>query len=613
MRKTITKKNDTATTPTRKVATLFTALLLLGLTAGLQTTQAQDEPARITVEPDDFPLSIGALNLAIEANGGDVIYVLRNGKTYFLDATIRNQEFLQIEAEEYPSDNPPIIRPGTDLLGNSNMLSVYEANVLMRGILFLAIDDMGGLVQSQRTNSESIHMHYQHCYFMGGQNYFFRLEGTNATVRVEDTQFANAGRSTSVYNQRLFAGRRNDQDSIIMINSSVYNINHTILNGSTAIIDYVYFDHNTFVNARQADLGVHGVRELTFTNNLFSNANSGGTWESAELVGDAGPGYDGERYLSRNSAASIRVSSYADLFGEEPEPDAPTDEERTIIIKNNNFGGLPAQEHLDDWEEFNTYDPENKPVLGIGQYPWRTVPEWGWANPDISADDPAWALRDTLLAVRILPAYIDSTLLSWKTQEAAWATIENNIRENVTIADMPSNQADYIYALWYGSELPEHYDYWAEISADPVTRYFHPGPGTPMATTGPTAEWFRNLAYNDDSESYTHAEMGYPVGNLNFFPDLKELWLEGVDLSTVSVEETRLAKNSIKAYPNPAKDVLYLDQEADEIIIYNILGEQMMNAQNVQTINIGELSNGIYILSIVKNNQISSQKIMVNK
>lgn len=610
MKKSITMKNNTTTSLTRKLMTLLTALLFLGLTAGSQTTQAQNEPTRITVEPDDFPLSIGALNIAIEQNGGDVIYVLRNGKTYFLDATIRNQAFLQIEAEEYPSDNPPIIRPGTDLLGSSSLLGVYEANVLMRGIFFLAIDDLGGFQQNQRTNSEGIHMHYQHCYFMAGQNYFWRLEGTNSTVRIEDTQFANAGRNTSWPNQRLIDARGNDQDSIIMINSSVYNINHLILRNRPAFINYIYFDHNTIVNANLAELQLHSAPEVTFTNNLFSNAGLWGTWESAEVVGDAGPGYDGELYLSKGGLLSI--ASYVDIFGDEP--DARNDEERSIIIKNNNFGGLPAQEYLDNWEEFNTYDPANKPILGSGSSPWTTDPEWVAQNPDITPDDPAWALRDTIQMVRIMQAAIDSTLHAWEAQEVAWATIENNIRENVTIADMPTDMADYIRAIWYGGsdDLPEHYDYWEEISTDGFTRYYHPAPGTPTAPTAPTAEWFRNLAYNEDSESYTHAEMGYPAGNLNFFPDLKELWLQGVDLSTVSVEEETI-NTTIMAYPNPVKDALHLNLEADEITIYNLLGKQVLNAHNVQTINVSGLSNGIYILSIVKNNQISSQKIMVNK
>jgi hypothetical protein len=102
------------------------------------------------------------------------------------------------------------------------------------------------------------------------------------------------------------------------------------------------------------------------------------------------------------------------------------------------------------------------------------------------------------------------------------------------------------------------------------------------------------------------------LGDLNFYPELKTLWEEGVDLSTVSVNEAP-ARQAIIAYPNPVKDNLYLNQEADEIMLFNILGKQVLRANNVQSINLSELSNGIYMLSIIKDNHISSQKVMVNR
>jgi len=609
MKKSITMKNNTAISLTRKVMTLFTALLFLGLTTGLQTLQAQDEPTRITVEPDDFPLSIGALNRAIEQNGGDVIYVLKNGATYFLEARLEPDHYLQIEAEEYPSDNPPIIRPATDLLGSAPRISTYKNDILMRGIFFFAMDDMGGKQQSQRTSGEGVHLHYQHCYFMAGTNYFWRLDATGNTVRIEDSQLANAGRHTSVANQRFIDTRGNDTDSIIIINSSIYNLNFHITRSAGALINHYYMDHFTVVNHSLSAFNLGISRDIIIKNSLFYQTALDGIWESAAVVGDAGPGYDGDRYFS--TGGFIEITPYEQHF--EGVEGAPTDADRTIIIKNNNFGGLPPQEYLDLWTEFSTDDPTNNPVAGRGSRPWGTDPAWIWANPDITADDPAWALRDTIALVRIKREPMDSTLRAWAAADVAWATIESNIDENVIIADMPDQKPEYIRAVWYGTDVMPHYDHYDDIVADPFTRYFHPGPGTPMATTGSTASWFRDLAYNNDSESYTAAEMGYPVGNLNFFPDLKEQWLDGVDLSTVSVNDLQTNNRAILAYPNPAKDALYLNQEADEVIIYNILGEQMMKAQNVQSLNVSGFSNGIYILSIIKNNQISSQKIMVNK
>jgi hypothetical protein len=614
MKKSITMRNNRKPSPTtsltRKVLTLLSALLFLGLTAAFQTLQAQDEPTRITVEPDDFPLQIGALNQAIEQNGGDVIYVLKNGKTYFLEAAMEFDHFLHIEAEEYPSDNPPIIRPATNLLGSAPRISTYKNDILMRGIFFFAMDDMGGKQMSQRTSGEGVHLHYQHCYFMAGTNYFWWLGATGNTVRIEDSQIANAGRHTSVANQRFIDTRGNDTDSIIVINSSIYNINFHIVRSGGAMINHFYLDHVTVVNHHLSgfDLGI--TRDIIIKNSLFYQTALDGEWESAAVVGDAGPGYDGDRYYSTGGLIGIRP--YEIHF--EGVENSPTDADRTIIIKNNNFGGLPTQEYLDLWAEFSTDDPVNKPVAGRGSRPWGTDPAWRWANPTVTAEsDPAaWAARDTIALVRIKREPMDSTLRAWAAADLAWATIENNIEENVVIADMPAQTPDFVKAVWYGTAVMPHYDYYDDIVADPITRYFHPGPGTPMATTGATGAWFRNLAYNEDTPSFRHAEKGYPVGSLVFFPELRAKWEAGEDLSTVSVNEAP-ARQHILAYPNPVRDALHLNQEADEVMIYNIVGKLVLNAQNVQSINVSELANGIYILSLVKNNHVSTQKIMVNK
>lgn len=614
MKKTITMKKKKTHNPTasfsRKVMSFVTALLFMVLVMSFQTSMA-DEPQRITVEPDDFPSQIGALNIAIEQNGGDVIYVLKNGKTYFLDRAMEFDHFLQIEAEEYPSDNPPIIRPGADLTGSAPRISTYRNNILMKGIFFYAIDDFGGKQMSQRTSVEGIHLHYQHCYFMGGTNYFWWLGATNNTVRLEDSQLANAGRHTSVANQRFIDTRGNDTDSLIVINSSIYNLNFHLTRTGGAIINYLYWDHVTVMNHSLSTFDLTIIKDLTIKNSLFHHTNLDGAWEAASLVGDAGPGYDGPRY--HTLGGMINISSIDALFEENPAEAPFTDADRSFVIKNNNFGGLPSQEILDLWEEFNVYDRENRPVTGRGSYPWGTDRAWIWANPDVTPDNPAWALRDTIPLVRIQVAPMDSLLTAWAAEEKPWVTVENNIRETITVPDMPQMPVEFIRAVWYGTEVVPHYDFYDEIVADELTRYFHPGPGNPVETTGPTASWFRDLAYNMNSQSYTLADRGYPVGNLNFFPELKELWLQGEDAPVVSVDEIQISNNQILAYPNPVRDALYLSQEVDEIKIYSLLGQQVLSASNVQSVNVSGLPKGVYILSIVNKNQVSSQKIMVTR
>jgi|GEM_PF-1180841 len=553
--------------------------LLFCLSAGFQTIQA--EKPRVIVEPDDFPSKVDALNLAIEENGGDVIYVLRNGATYFMEATMQYEHPLHIEAEEYPSDNPPIIRPATDLTGDSRDVARYRGDLLMRGVFVYGIDDMGGKNANQRTSAAGLHLHYQHCYFMGGINYNWRIESGENTLRVEDSQIANPGRHTSEQNQRIYDARGNDQDSIIFINTSMYNFHFHLIRDGGAVINYIYLDHITAVNQNMTNLGLHLAREVTIKNSLFYNFQLGGVWESAELVGDSWPNYEGERYYS--AGGMIEITEYAEQF--EGVEDAPLDEERSIVIKNNNFGGLPAQEYLDLWEKFSDLDIHNERYDGgRGSRPIGTDPQWRWDNPDITPEDPVWAVRDTIDLVRIKGAPLDSTLRAWAADEVPWVTIENNIEEDVVIEDMPRSMAPFLEAVWYKDvDNPFHADRWEDIIADDMTRYFHPGPGTPVETTGPTASWFRNLAYNEDSQSFTHAENGYPVGNLNFYPELRERW--GLGEVITRAEEPVEHAGSFRLvgnYPNPfnpTTNIVFELGTASEVTmsIYNILGQQVQS------------------------------------
>ncbi|MCC5927349.1 MAG: T9SS type A sorting domain-containing protein [Bacteroidetes bacterium] len=584
------------------------ALLMLCATAGVQSLQAQ-EKTRIIVEPDDFPLEIGALNKAIEDNGGDVIYVLRNGKTYFLENQLGYQHPLHIEAEEFPSDNPPIIRRGTDLLGASGRISFYRDDVDVKGVMFFGLDDFGGKTENQRSAVQDIHMKYQHSYFVGGRGYFWWLGATGNTVRVEDSFFANAGRHTSVPNQRFIDTRGNDTDSLIVINSSIYQINFHLIRSGGAVINHVYMDHVTVVNHSLSSFDLHLAREITIKNSLFHNVALDGDWESAELVGDAGPGYDGPRYFS--TGGFIGINLYADIFEENPDEAPMLDSERTIVIKNNNFGGLPAQQYLDLWTEVSNVTRESHPSLGRGSYPSATDPAWRWANPDIEPDNPIWALRDTIPLVRILRAPMDSVLTAWGENNEPWVTINNNIRENVAINDMPDSMIDVIRQTWFGTGDPfPHYDRWEDLIANPDDRYFFFGDGDPIDPTGPTAGWFRDLGFNSDSQSFQHAENGYPVGNLNYYPELRQKWGDGEVLVSVErAEEVPADFRLVGNFPNPfnpTTNIVFELGTPDNVTmeVFNVVGQRVANmqlgmksaGQHTVTFDAANLSSGVYIV-----------------
>ncbi|MEY2925447.1 MAG: hypothetical protein RLZZ337_1997 [Bacteroidota bacterium] len=103
-------------------------------------------------------------------------------------------------------------------------------------------------------------------------------------------------------------------------------------------------------------------------------------------------------------------------------------------------------------------------------------------------------------------------------------------------------------------------------------------------------------------------------------------WLDetnkcGTDRDSIKVRYkvgvNELAKLGIKVFPNPAKNVLYIQSqngEAATIGIYSILGEKVLEKQmeGVQnTLDISEIAQGTYILRIEQGQNLVSQSILV--
>ncbi|MCF8372458.1 MAG: T9SS type A sorting domain-containing protein [Bacteroidales bacterium] len=78
----------------------------------------------------------------------------------------------------------------------------------------------------------------------------------------------------------------------------------------------------------------------------------------------------------------------------------------------------------------------------------------------------------------------------------------------------------------------------------------------------------------------------------------------------VGIEESSI--DDVKIYPNPAQDLLYIDNTGNSsIYIYNLVGELVKSidkADYFTTINIEGLAAGSYIISVVKNNEVVTKK-----
>jgi hypothetical protein len=88
-----------------------------------------------------------------------------------------------------------------------------------------------------------------------------------------------------------------------------------------------------------------------------------------------------------------------------------------------------------------------------------------------------------------------------------------------------------------------------------------------------------DLSYNTEATSYTAADNGLPLGDLNWFPDKKAEWeLTSIEPEPIvgSPSEFRLSQN----YPNPfnpATNITYnLARKTDvTLLIYNTVGQKI--------------------------------------
>jgi hypothetical protein len=77
--------------------------------------------------------------------------------------------------------------------------------------------------------------------------------------------------------------------------------------------------------------------------------------------------------------------------------------------------------------------------------------------------------------------------------------------------------------------------------------------------------------------------------------------------------------NSFMVYPNPANDILFMEglKDANSVKIYNVIGKEVLTAsligENSANIDISELSNGIYIVSVQNGTKvIGTQRVVIN-
>ena len=107
----------------------------------------------------------------------------------------------------------------------------------------------------------------------------------------------------------------------------------------------------------------------------------------------------------------------------------------------------------------------------------------------------------------------------------------------------------------------------------------------------------------------------YDIPDPNFYYGMTKV--EGIILNIIPQEDAvheYASRQSIEVYPNPASDVLYINNlpcETVEYAIFNVLGQKVTTGSTDGTISVADLEKGIYLLQIKGENFLETTKFMV--
>ncbi|HCR18059.1 MAG TPA: hypothetical protein DIU35_11300 [Candidatus Latescibacteria bacterium] len=222
----------------------------------------------------------GTLNEAVDgdttASGERVdlntVYVLASGGTYLLNGSIENRFPLTIVAEDGATVRPKLI-PGVPTGGSSSRAFRARADITLRGLYITNEDELGALkTRIIRISADNVRAVIDDCHLDKDGQSGFRLDNDGNRIFITNSIISNIGKVSSPNNGRGIDDRGNDIDTLVISNTTIYNLTSTVLrDGGGGIINYFDFNHNTVVNTGMQAIEIGEVVEAHVTNNIFIN------------------------------------------------------------------------------------------------------------------------------------------------------------------------------------------------------------------------------------------------------------------------------------------------------------------------------------------------------
>ena len=534
-------------------------LIALGLMTS-PTAFAQNE---VMVEQ-----GFGTLNDAIEgdtlADGSrrdpDAVYVLERGGRYVVNGRVTHQGgyHLRVVAAEGEGP-PPVIQQGVRDDGSSDDHSFEMlGDFTLQGLWLLNHDD-GGSRKSRGilVNTEGVTGVLDGIVYEVGTWLGIRINVDGVDLTVKNSIIRNLINTGDPGNGKFVDPRSNDPERLYFENNTFYNMTSEIVRESGGFYENFFFNHNTVYNVAALSRNDARVHKSRIMNGTFTNN------------------------LFINMAALGDITTDWDFFG-------------GAVVDPPDVGALFP---------FDSLNAEDLGFMESDRDIRITNNNWYWDQELLDF----YAANDTVQALSIL-----SPLAEMQEAEGL-ITMTNNISSDPGLTNPPSVQNAIDYATqWYDNfcatdPIPAVCDFSTNNGEwDPFVSV----PGSPW----PLPEDF---SYDTASEAYTAGTGGFPLGDLNWFPDQKTAWeaAGGGTGIVVSNEEFGDLPETFTLhgnFPNPFNPttniVMDLVAPAEVTVeVFDLLGRnvmtmarQQMQPGSNQTINLdaSHLASGIYIYQV---------------
>ena len=297
-------------------------------------------------------------------------------------------------------------------------------------------------------------------------------------------------------------------------------------------IKEVIIDHNTIYNATGAHgptIGLSRTEMIEFSNNLYIN----GTYRPLEFFSDKYLDFP-ENTVHPDSAFTDPTISYTGPDGLWVISVEMTDSANTVMeMHNNNISW--TSNITDAWDALGLIKP-----YVISNNGWMAIADKDssktWFEEEVTFTN---APEVPMFAVELIAANIDTAT------EAALGTTP--------------------YKGWN----------WWDENNEPVFDHID-------------SEEL-DMSYNTDAASYTAAERGFPLGDLNWFPDLKEKWENGESVGVENIYAQLAAIELSQNHPNPFTHETRINFSLIEagnvrLNVYNMMGQKVTTLVDAQRI-----------------------------